>query len=372
MSVIEGIYAAAEAPEGWTKAMRPVADAVRSHIAVLNVRAGLNFGMVADLVNEVPEESVRRFHEYYVALDPIVPVAPLQRPWHYFSMESLGSPERLYASEFYNDFSLPLGGAYSTYAWCPLNAGSVVALAFHRESSFGPFTSSEFEFLDRFTPHVCRALRLSQRLVEAERGMECSREALAQLAVAVFEVDAKCRLVWANRSGRRLLAEGDGLTTVRGQLRALQSDASTALHEVVGRQRSESFLPGRPATTLPIPRGIGRPPLHVEVLPLPTPCDRSDDGHSTTAIVFASAPDATVADVGAWLRSAFELTRTETKVCLGIVDGASVAAIADRLEISQGTARNHLKACFRKLGVSSQPQLVRLLRRLSPLIRSTT
>ena len=59
-----------------------------------------------------------------------------------------------------------------------------------------------------------------------------------------------------------------------------------------------------------------------------------------------------------------ELTRREREVFDALVDGQDVAGVARALFISPHTARNHLKAIFRKLGVRSQ---LELLRRYSPI-----
>ena len=57
------------------------------------------------------------------------------------------------------------------------------------------------------------------------------------------------------------------------------------------------------------------------------------------------------------------LTAKEWEVFISLCDGARTAAIAKQLGISASTARNHLKAIFRKLGVTSQLELLALLLR---------
>ena len=57
-----------------------------------------------------------------------------------------------------------------------------------------------------------------------------------------------------------------------------------------------------------------------------------------------------------------QLSRREWEILRELNDNHRVPAIAGRLAISQHTVRNHLKAIYRKLGVSSQAELIELTR----------
>jgi PAS domain S-box-containing protein len=56
------------------------------------------------------------------------------------------------------------------------------------------------------------------------------------------------------------------------------------------------------------------------------------------------------------------LTCREVEVLSILVGGDRVPAIAERLHISPNTVRNHLKSMYRKLGVGSQTELMKLMR----------
>lgn len=56
------------------------------------------------------------------------------------------------------------------------------------------------------------------------------------------------------------------------------------------------------------------------------------------------------------------LSPRETEVLEQLLTGHRVTSIADELEVSEHTVRNHLKSMFRKLGVHSQAELVGLVR----------
>lgn len=56
------------------------------------------------------------------------------------------------------------------------------------------------------------------------------------------------------------------------------------------------------------------------------------------------------------------LTRRERDVVQCLLEGDRVVSIAERLDLSPHTVRNHLKSIFRKLGVHSQAELVKHVR----------
>lgn len=55
-----------------------------------------------------------------------------------------------------------------------------------------------------------------------------------------------------------------------------------------------------------------------------------------------------------------KLTRTEKKIVTLLIDGASVSDVAERCFISENTVKNHKKNIYRKLQVSTQPELILL------------
>ena len=64
------------------------------------------------------------------------------------------------------------------------------------------------------------------------------------------------------------------------------------------------------------------------------------------------------------------LSRREIEVVRMLLLGDRVPVIARQLFISQSTVRNHLSSVFRKLRVSSQQELIVLLRERDPADRN--
>lgn len=99
----------------------------------------------------------------------------------------------------------------------------------------------------------------------------------------------------------------------------------------------------------------GQPAATVRLLPV---------GSSLVVVILKLVGTIEVTSVDS-LRDAFGLTPAEAKVAAHCAAGLRVWQVAERLGTSKETVRNQLKRIFRKIGVSSQSQLVSLLSTLS-------
>jgi DNA-binding NarL/FixJ family response regulator len=59
-------------------------------------------------------------------------------------------------------------------------------------------------------------------------------------------------------------------------------------------------------------------------------------------------------------KSMLKLTKTEKKLLTALIKGTSVENLAVQFHISENTVKNHKKNIYRKLGVSTQPELILL------------
>lgn len=59
-------------------------------------------------------------------------------------------------------------------------------------------------------------------------------------------------------------------------------------------------------------------------------------------------------------KSILKLTKTEKKLLAALIQGTSVENLAVQFHISENTVKNHKKNIYRKLGVSTQPELILL------------
>ena len=65
-----------------------------------------------------------------------------------------------------------------------------------------------------------------------------------------------------------------------------------------------------------------------------------------------------------------ELTSREGEILQLLMANSRVPVIAEKLCISPSTVRSHLKSIYRKVGVSSQSELIERVRQLNPPAKS--
>lgn len=98
--------------------------------------------------------------------------------------------------------------------------------------------------------------------------------------------------------------------------------------------------------------------LHVMVTPLA--CGPNGLG-TAAAAVFATAPNSLPCDLECNLRRLYELTPAEARLAAALVAGESVQEFAERTDISEATARTHLKHVLAKTDTRRQSDLIRVI-----------
>jgi DNA-binding CsgD family transcriptional regulator len=92
---------------------------------------------------------------------------------------------------------------------------------------------------------------------------------------------------------------------------------------------------------------------------------------SALAAVFVTPPEQSPVWLG--VRAAtrtFGLTDAETRLLTRLASGLTIVEAAERLDITEPTARTHLAHIFSKCGVSRQADLVRLVLNLAAPVKS--
>ncbi|WP_157462108.1 helix-turn-helix transcriptional regulator [Chitinimonas koreensis] len=207
---------------------------------------------------------------------------------------------------------------------------------------------------------VERALRLSvgdiEQQVTAMMGALASKVALSQvvldcLGLGVVLLDPEGRVLQANGTAERMLAEADGLMLADGRLLLPQGDNA----------RLQCFLrKGEGTRALRAARRGGRPDYLVTLAWL-----RCDDAPAIGRVAMAL-----VDDLGSdpstelhLLEDLYDLTPAQSRLAWHLASGHTAAECAETLGVSQATVKAHLRELFAKTDTHRQSDLIRLILR---------
>jgi DNA-binding response OmpR family regulator/DNA-binding CsgD family transcriptional regulator len=179
--------------------------------------------------------------------------------------------------------------------------------------------------------------------------------------IGVVIVDRAGEVRLMNKEAERILAEDDGLAVVNNTLRGASGRQTTRLQECIAAA-SEADTADE---IIPFPRVSGGRPFLVLV---PSQLLAGQDQPDNVVLLLIDTEQRTKVS-GDTLVRLYNLTPSETKVALLLIDGKRLDQIAEELEVAQTTVVFHLKNLFRKTDTNRQADLVRVL--LSVPLRSS-
>ena len=230
-------------------------------------------------------------------------------------------------------------------------------MGFLRTRRQRPFGEEELRSLRALAPHLNRALRVTLRLREMEARAAALADMTDRALVALALTDASGRLAEANSLARTILAEGDGLLTRDGVLRAARGEDCIRLARLIEEAAGARVMPM--SGVMQVSRPSGRRPLSLVVSPTRAAASPFGRSHAVT-IAFADPERAPEADVNLLARL-YGFTAREASVAALLAQGRSPNETADELAMTDNTVRTHIRHAFDKLGVERLTDLVRLL-----------
>jgi DNA-binding CsgD family transcriptional regulator/PAS domain-containing protein len=323
--LLDLIYEAAVQPDLWRPVLERFADRVGGTSAWLS-RLDLADARGAGIIARIDPAMTSLYLNHYASVNPLAhvsdPVA-YKQSWslRILTDEDWMPKDELTAGEYYNDFLRPQNIHSTMMIRLALQGDEVSALNVNRSSAQGQFGAAELEEARRLHPHLIRAFRVSGALAELTLDNSDLSEALERSHHGVLVLGANGRIRQANAAARSLFSDGFGLCVREGRIAV--SPLSPDRLAMFG----------------------GKPGVLVMVTDADVGASPTRDG----------------------LRERFGFTAAETRVALGLLDGAKPQQLADRLGVSVHTVRNQLRSLFDKTGVTCRSELVvALLRPVAP------
>ena len=205
---------------------------------------------------------------------------------------------------------------------------------------------------------VQRAEEAWQEILKSSRGRTVEALYKATFAfdrflVGVVIVDEKGAVRVMNKEAERIFAENDGLGVSQGVLKGSAAKQNNRLYESIERAFEEESLD----EIVSFPRLSGGRPYLVLV-----PGQRfSADERPEAVVLLVIDTEQRTKVSGDTLVRLYNLTPSETRVALMLIDGKRLDQIAEELEVAQTTVVFDLKNPFRKTDTNRQADLIRVL-----------
>jgi DNA-binding CsgD family transcriptional regulator len=354
MRAIWGISEAALAPDRWPATLQSITEAVGAsggNYVLLNKRTGnIEWVSSAGLSTDV-----NQYVNYYAARDPYRPILEAASRGSWVQVSKCLPETFLRRDKWYNDFLLKAGIRDVAGARLFETASHTVIFGLMYGIYQAPPSAVGAVRLQELFEPLSNAAHLHAELRELGWKSAAAVRALDQLARGVIITDGHGRVIEMNRAAEQILRRDDGLTVRQGKLcaeRVFEHDKLARLIALAANGKTpvavRQMLVGRPGGRVPYVLTVV--PLGVELAAYERPL----------AMILVADPDARSPSERD-LTELFGLSPAESRLTVALLAGKTMREVAADSGVQITTLRTQLSSVLRKVGVSRQAELMRVL-----------
>jgi DNA-binding CsgD family transcriptional regulator len=300
------------------------------------------------------------YFDEYVTLDPATKShfhAEIEQP---VATTDFMPYDEFLQTRFYREWVQPQGLVDFVSTVLDKSATSVVMFGVFRHERDGIANDDTRQRMRLIAPHIRRAVVLG-RLIDLKHTDAKSFEILDSLGTAIFLVGSDGFIVHSNLVANSMLDDGGLLQSVGGRLVVEDVRISEAMREGFASACEGDTAMGVKAIAVPlIARNGERYVGHL--LPLTSGVRRRATlQYGAVAALFVRKVALEMPLTAEVIAKAFNLTPTELRVLLAVVEVGGAPEVAAMLGIAVSTVKTHLVRLFHKTGVTRQADLVKLV-----------
>jgi DNA-binding CsgD family transcriptional regulator len=357
---LEACHDAVFAPELWPAALQRLADS-------LNVASCTFYPVDATSLHIPMSAEHLEFNELWHSNEAHAPClykrrAPCRTGLPYVIEQQIVTAEERRTDPYFHETARP--GNRDWWASVGFSVGDQVwSLSLYRDAARGAFTHEAARYAAGIRPHLARTVAFAAKYAEVR--VASAMSALERLTCAALVIDGRGVVRYLNELAGNLI--GDDFHLVAGRPAAGDPASNRRLRQLLASILHTRWGCVPESDQVVIDRG-GMPWLHVQAIPVTAfGSDLFSEGRAILLLTELTAPppaDATL------LALVFGLTAAEAKMGARIASGIGIDEAAAALGVSRETARSQLKAVFLKTNTRRQIELIALIGRLRPPIRS--
>ena len=358
--LLEALLGAPGSDDGWTAFLRRTRDVFGGAGASLIAHDFMANDTQIAITAEIDPDAMAAYAAHWHHLDPWAasPLTPRSNAGLVLHGEQMIASSDLRRTAFFNEFGRRYG-IVALIGFIEVSPEALSCLSIIAPADDASWPDEDARFLQSLLPSVQRAIGLHRRLESASLGRLQSAAVLDRLAHGVLFLSARGRVLSTNRAADAILRARDGLSLVRGELRAatlaVTQDLRDAVTAAIGRHGDATAC----ARPLLLQRPSLRRPLSVTVAPLPLARRGVVTDGAVAVMVVTDTDLASRVNVDV-LRATWQLTPAEARLVGCLAAGMSLSDAARQLDVKIGTARTRLKLIFEKTGTRRQADLVRV------------
>ena len=193
-------------------------------------------------------------------------------------------------------------------------------------------------------------------------------DGLDRISQGVVIVNSKAKVQYANAAAERVLAARQGIEPQRTGTLACEVRADSENLKALIRSAIDpaAAVPSGSSGAMRVRKADGSHALSLRVVPLPTNVTNPFSPKRYAAVLIRPTPKPE--DISAILLDVYGLTSTEATIASHLGVGNSLAEVCEILDITENTARTHLKRVFAKTNTNRQSSLIRLILSFPPAV----
>ena len=373
-SLIGDIYDAALDPSRWTAVLRRTRDVIGGSAAVVFSKDARTKRLQIYHHCGGMDPSYRQLYfDQYEKLDPTTGAQVMSAIGQPIGTADIMAIEDFQKTRFYQEWRRPQGVVDFVAAALDKTATRAVLFGVFRQHQHGFVDDNTRWRMRQIVPHIRRAILIGKVIEHKTAEATTFADALDGLSAGMFVVDAEGRIVHTNTSGQALLDDGDALDGSHGRIRPTDAAAARALKDIVAASGDDAAIGIRGGI-----KGIAVPLMGrdgqryaAHVLPLNAGArQRASASYAAVAAVFVRKAEIEAPSAPDIIAKHYQLTPTELRVLLAIVDIGGVRETSEALGIGEATVKTHLHRVFGKTGASRQADLVKLVASFSSPLAS--
>jgi DNA-binding CsgD family transcriptional regulator len=358
-SIIGKIYDAALDPTEWEALLAEIASAigaVAAFYAGLDIRHGR--GAYWHSVGHDPRMQ-SLYNEHYLAIDPTL-AHILNTPGRAFACSEYLSDADVAASSFHSAFMIPNGIRYVLSGVVSMQGSMVSFFGFQRRVGQPPFTRIETDFLQRLMPHFAKADQVAAKVSKVSDAKRLAMAVLDRMDYGIVIVNQAGHVRMTNQRAEQWLQSGGVIHSLLGRIGLANARDNDVLRELI-RTIAAGGTGDMQARTIETLAADGNTRVRIAVLPISSDEKRQLDDDEARVVLVLSDSNQQRAMASQVLQDAYGLTAAETRVATGLARGHTQDELGEALFVSLATIKTHTQHIYRKIGVSRQVDLVRLV-----------